>query len=61
MRILITGGTGLIAGRLGEYFINKVFLIEKYQKELIEKFGTYDFSQKILRVEKKNRKCYFFY
>ena len=44
-----------------EYFINKVFLIEKYQKELIEKFGTHDFSQKILRVEKKNRRCYFFY
>ena len=29
-----------------EYFINKVFLIEKYQKELIEKFGTYDFHKK---------------
>ena len=44
-----------------EYFINKVFLIEKYQKKLIEKFGTYDFSEKILRVEKKNRRFYFFY
>lgn len=44
-----------------EYFINKVFLIDKYQKEVLKKFGTYDFSQKILRVEKKNRRCYFFY
>lgn len=44
-----------------EYFMNKVFLIDKYQKEVLKKFGTYDFSQKILRVEKKNRKCDFFY
>ncbi len=44
-----------------EYNMNKIFLIEKYQKELMKKFDFYDYSQKILRVEKKNRRCYFFY
>ena len=44
-----------------EYNMNKIFLIEKYQKELKNKFDFYDYSQKLLRVEKKNRRCYFFY
>jgi hypothetical protein len=44
-----------------EYNMNKIFLIEKYQKELMNKFDSYDYSQKLLRVEKKNRRCYFFY
>jgi len=44
-----------------EYNMNKIFLIEKYQKELMNKFDFYDYSQKLLRVEKKNRRCYFFY
>ena len=44
-----------------EYNKNKIFLIEKYQKELMNKFNSFDYSQKILRVEKRNRRCYFFY
>ena len=44
-----------------EYNMNKIFLIEKYQKELMNKFNSFDYSQKILRVEKRNRRCYFFY
>ena len=44
-----------------EYNKNKIFLIEKYQKELMNKFNSFDYSQKNLRVEKRNRRCYFFY
>lgn len=44
-----------------EYNKNKIFLIEKYQKELMNKFNSFDYSKKNLRVEKRNRRCYFFY
>ena len=27
----------------------------------MNKFNSFDYSQKILRVEKRNRRCYFFY
>ena len=44
-----------------DYKINKINLIQKYQSELKKKFNFYNYSDKILRVEKRNRKCYFFY
>lgn len=44
-----------------EYNKNKIFLIEKYQKELMNKFNSFDYSKKNLRVEKRNRRYYFFY
>jgi hypothetical protein len=44
-----------------DYKINKMNLIQKYQSELKKKFNFYNYSEKILRVEKRNRKCYFFY
>lgn len=44
-----------------EYKMNKTALIKKYNTELSRIFGEYNYSDKILRVEKRNTKCYFFY
>lgn len=44
-----------------EFKSNKSFLIENYQKELMKKLDAFDYSKKSLRIEKKNRRCYFFY
>lgn len=44
-----------------EYNSKKVDLIEKYQKELKKKFYMHNYSQKILRVESRNNRHYFFY
>jgi hypothetical protein len=44
-----------------DYQINKLFLIDKYNDELKKIFNKFDYSDRILRVEKRNRKCYFFY
>jgi hypothetical protein len=44
-----------------EYKMNKTGLIKKYNAELRKIFGEFDYSDRILRIEKRNRKCYFFY
>jgi hypothetical protein len=44
-----------------DYKINKLILINKYNDELKKVFNQFDYSDRILRVEKRNRKCYFFY
>lgn len=44
-----------------DYKINKFILINKYNDELKKIFNQFDYSDKILRVEKRNKKCYFFY
>ena len=44
-----------------DYNSNKVFLLKKFQNELKNKFDDFDYSQHNLRVEKRNRRCYFFY
>ena len=44
-----------------EYKMNKTALVKKYRAELSKLFGEFDYSDRILRVEKRNRKCYFFY
>ena len=44
-----------------DYKINKLTLINKYNDELKKIFNQFDYSDRILRVEKRNRKCYFFY
>ena len=44
-----------------DYMTNKSFLVKKYQKELEAKFNFYNYSEKILRMEKRNKRCYFFY
>jgi hypothetical protein len=44
-----------------DYQINKLFLIDKYNDELKKIFNKFDYSDRILRVEKRNRRCYFFY
>ena len=44
-----------------DYKTNKSFLVKKYQKELEAKFNFYNYSEKILRMEKRNKRCYFFY
>ena len=44
-----------------EYKMNKSALVKKYREELSKLFGEFDYSDRILRVEKRNRKCYFFY
>ncbi len=44
-----------------DYKINKLILINKYNDELKKIFNQFDYSDRILRVEKRNRKCYFFY
>ena len=36
-------------------------LINNYNDELKKIFNQFDYSDRILRVEKRNRKCYFFY
>jgi hypothetical protein len=44
-----------------DYKINKLIFINKYNDELKKIFNQFDYSDRILRVEKRNRKCYFFY
>ena len=44
-----------------EYNVKKINLIEKYQKVVKEKYNFYNYSKKILRVENKSGRCYFFY
>ena len=44
-----------------DYKINKLTLINNYNDELKKIFNQFDYSDRILRVEKRNRKCYFFY
>jgi hypothetical protein len=44
-----------------DFRTNKLFLIKKYNQEVKKIFDEYDYSDKILRVEKRNGKYYFFY
>jgi hypothetical protein len=44
-----------------DYKLNKSTLLVKYNKELKKEFDEYDYSDKALRIEKRNKKCYFFY
>jgi hypothetical protein len=43
------------------YFTSKDKIVAQYQEELQKKFNMYNYSDKILRMEKKNNRFYFFY
>lgn len=45
----------------GDYKINKALIVNKYNAELKKIFNEIEYSDKILRVERRNKKCYFFY
>jgi hypothetical protein len=44
-----------------DFKYNKQYLTDKYQKEVMKRLDSFDYSKRCLRVEKKNRRCYFFY
>jgi hypothetical protein len=44
-----------------EYKRNKLAVIKKYQEEAKSKLRIIDYSTKSLRVERRNKRCYFFY
>jgi hypothetical protein len=44
-----------------EFKSNKSSLIKKYQEEAKKKMRAFDYTNKSLRVEKKNNRMYFFY
>jgi hypothetical protein len=44
-----------------EYKSNKLTILKKYQEELKKKIGLFSYTNKSLRIEKKNNRIYFFY
>ncbi len=44
-----------------EYINNKSTIIKKYQEEAKKKMTVFVYSNKSLRIERRNRRCYFFY
>lgn len=44
-----------------EYSRNKLSILKKYQEEAKKKMPVFDYTDKSLRIEKKNKRCYFFY
>jgi len=43
-----------------EYSRNKFSILKKYQEEAKKKMPVFDYTDKSLRIEKKNNRCYFF-
>jgi hypothetical protein len=44
-----------------EYGRNKISILKKYQEEAKKKMPVFDYTDKSLRIERKNKRCYFFY
>lgn len=44
-----------------EYIRNKLSILKKYQEEAKKKMPVFDYTDKSLRIEKKNNRCYFFF
>ena len=44
-----------------EYSRNKLSILKKYQEEAKNKMPVFDYTDKSLRMEKKNNRCYFFF
>lgn len=44
-----------------EYSRNKLSILKKYQEEAKKKMPVFDYTDKSLRIEKKNNRCYFFF
>jgi hypothetical protein len=44
-----------------EYKRNKLAVVKKYQEEAKKKMPVFDYTNKSLRIERRNRRCYFFY
>ena len=44
-----------------EYSRNKFSILKKYQEEAKNKMPVFDYTDKSLRMEKKNNRCYFFF
>lgn len=44
-----------------EYNRNKSTILKKYQDEAKKKMPVFDYTNKSLRIERKNHRCYFFY
>lgn len=44
-----------------EYNRNKLSVLKKYQEETKKKMHVFDYTDKSLRMEKKNKRCYFFF
>lgn len=44
-----------------EYNRNKSTILKKYQEEAKKKMSVFDYTNKSLRIERRNKRCYFFY
>jgi hypothetical protein len=44
-----------------EYSRNKISILKKYQEEAKKEMPVFDYTDKSLRIERKNKRCYFFY
>ena len=44
-----------------EYIINKSNILKKYQEEAKKKMPVFDYTNKSLRIERRNKRYYFFY
>ena len=44
-----------------EYNRNKSTILKKYQEDAKKKMPVFDYTNKSLRIERKNNRCYFFY
>lgn len=44
-----------------EYKRNKLAVVKKYQEEAKKRMPVFDYTNKSLSIERRNRRCYFFY
>ena len=44
-----------------EYNRNKSTILKKFQEEAKKKMPVFDYTNKSLRIERRNKRCYFFY
>jgi hypothetical protein len=44
-----------------EYNRNKLTILKKYQEEAKKRMPVFDYTNKSLRIERRNKRCYFFY
>ncbi len=44
-----------------DYIINKSTILKKYQEVAKKKMPVFDYTNKSLRIERRNKRCYFFY
>ena len=44
-----------------EYNRNKSTILKKYQEEAKKRMPVFDYTNKSLRIERRNKRCYFFY